>query len=180
MPSGFSLSFAPDTQARVIGLALIPVFCLLEFGLYAALIFATGRDWGNRTRELLATTLICLFLIPFYRYGGNNDFVMRVSIPGLFLLAILLARALHSLSLSGFQRIILTALVVLGAVTPLVEFLRHAKAIQSAGTILQTPAIAQVRGIGRWGLSEEKDRVIMLQYVGSSSAPFFRFLTKER
>ena len=180
IPYGFSLSFPPDTQAKMIGLVLILIFCLLEFGLYAIIIRTTNRDWSPKTKILFATTLICLSLIPFYRYGGNNDFVMRVSIPALFLLAILLARALHSQSLNRFKRIILTVLVVLGAITPLVEFRRHTKAIRDAGTILRTPAISQVRSVGRWGLSGEKDEVIMLQYVGSSSAPFFQFMTKER
>ena len=70
-------------------------------------------------------------------------------------------------------------LVILGAATPLVELRRHVTAIHDVGTILQTPAIGQVRSISRWGLSGEQAEVIMLQYVGSSRAPFFQFMTKE-
>jgi hypothetical protein len=178
IPHGFSLKFAPDTQAKMIGLALILIFCTLEFGLFATIIRTTNQDWSPKTRILFATTLICLSLIPFYRYGGTNDFVMRVSIPALFVLAVFLCAALHSRSLGGPGRTILVILVILGAVTPLVELRRHVTAIHDAGTILQTPAIDQVRSISRWGLSGEQAEVIVLQYVGSSQAPFFRFLTK--
>jgi hypothetical protein len=62
---------------------------------------------------------------------------------------------------------------------PLVEFRRHVTAISDAGTILHTPAIEEVRGVGHWGLPGEQAEIIMLQYLGSSSAPFFRFLAKE-
>jgi hypothetical protein len=179
IPHGLSLSFAPDTQAKIIGFALILVFCLLEFGLYSVFICRVKRDWNVRTKVLFATTLVCLSLIPFYRYGGVNDFVMRVSIPALFVLTVFLGRTLYSQSLNGLVRIILTALIILGSVTALVEFRRHITGIYNAGTILQTPAKSQVMSVDQWGLSTEKQATIILQYVGSTQAPFFELMAKE-
>jgi hypothetical protein len=179
IPHGLSLSFAPDTQAKIIGFALILVFCLLEFGLYSVFIYRVKRDWNVRIKVLFATTLVCLSLAPFYRYGGVNDFVMRVSIPALFVLAIFLGRALYSQSLSSLVRIVLTVLIILGSITALIEFRRHVTGIYNAGTILQTPTKSQVMSVDQWGLSTEKQATIILQYVGSTRAPFFELITKE-
>ncbi len=180
IPSGFSLAFAPDTQAQVIGLAMIVVFCLLEFGLYGILIRRINRDWNSKAKALFVTATICLSLLPFFRYGGSNDLVMRVSIPALFVLAVFVGKALHSQSPGDLKRIILTVLVVLGSVTALVEFRRHVTGIRDAGTILQTPSMNQVMSVNQWGLFTEKDAMIIRQYVGSSQAPFFKFMVKEQ
>ena len=179
IPHGFSLSFAADAQAKAIGGALILVFCLLEFGLYGILIYGTRRDWDAKAKALFVTTLVCLALIPLYRYGATNDFAMRASIPALFVLAVFLGRALHGRSLTGLKRIALTTLVILGSGTALVEFRRHVEGINNAGAILQTPNASQVISLSMWDLATEKDRAIMLQYVGSSQAPFFEFMTGE-
>lgn len=180
IPSGFSLSFAPDAEAKAIGLVMILVFCLLEFGLYGILVCSINRDWNVRTKALLVTTLVCLSLLPFFRYGGSNDFVMRVSIPALFVLAVFLGRTLHSQSPGGLKRIILMVLVILGSVTVIVEFRRHIVEIRDAGTILQTPSASQVTSINHWGITTEKDVTILLQYLGSSQAPFFKFMAKDK
>jgi len=164
---------------KLIGFVLILVFCLLEFGLYGVFIYKARQDWNARMKMLFITTLICLSLIPFYRYGGVNDFVMRTSIPALFVLSVFLGRTLHRQSLGGMIRIGLTALVVLGSVTALIEFRRHVTGIYNAGTILQTPAMSQVTSLSRWRLATEKDATIVLQYVGSLQSPFFVFLAQD-
>jgi hypothetical protein len=179
IPSGFSLSFAPDNEAKAIGLVMILVFCLLEFGLYGILVYSINQDWNVKAKALLVTTLICLSLLPFFRYGGSNDFVMRVSIPALFVLAVFLGQALHNQSPDVLKRIMLMVLVILGSVTALVEFRRHIVGIRDAGTILQTPSVSQVMSVNEWGILTEKDAAIILQYVGSSQAPFFELMAKE-
>jgi hypothetical protein len=178
IPGGFSLAFASDAQARIIGIMLLLVFCLFEFGLYAFLILRARRDWDRKTGVLFATTLPCLLLIPLYRYGGVNDFVMRASIPALFALAVFVGRTLHSQSPGRLAHIFLIALVILGSITAVVEFRRHIIGIITAGSVLRTPMMDQVLGVSQWGIFTEKDATIVLQYVGSSAAPFFVFLAK--
>jgi len=74
---GFSLSFLPDAQARAIGLALIPVFCLLAFGLYGIVAARSIQDSERSIKGALFTTLACLSLLPFYWLGEMNDLVSR-------------------------------------------------------------------------------------------------------
>jgi hypothetical protein len=219
MPHGFFLSFAPDGQAKVIGCALMLVFCVLEFGVYGLLIWpdnttaafgktstlrcppeappepAEGRSRGayskravfERTssfdglrttlsRALLLTALGCLVLFPLYRYGASNDFVMRSSIPALYVLAVFLGRALSGRSLSRCRRVVLMTLLLLGSATPLIELRRHVEGIQAAGRLVQIPSVDQVDGVGDWGLATERDATILVQYVGSAQAPFFELL----
>ncbi len=177
VPQGFSLAAAQDRQAQVIGFALILVFCLLEFGLYSILIYGSRHDWNRKMQALFAAAMISLTLIPFYRFGAANDFAMRASIPSLFVLAILLTRALQSKSLATPWRLALVALVVIGAVTPAIEFRRHVSNIVAAGTIQPTQRDWGVRGL--WDLPAKGFDTMIPQYVGSSQAPFFTFMVRD-
>jgi len=179
IPHGFIWSFAPDAQAKVVCLALIWAFFLLEFGLYAFFIYNAKPDWDRKAGLLFGTTLVCLSLIPIYRCGSANDFVMRVSIPALFVLAVFLGITLHSPSQSTVKRIILIALVVLGSATGLVEVRRHLTGIHTTGTLLQIPGPGQVTGLSLWDRSTPKSEEILLQYVGSSQTPFFELMAQE-
>ncbi len=177
IPQGFSLSaYFLDTQAKMIGLVFILAFCLLEFGLYGVLIVRGRRSWNAKTKGLFAVTMICLSLIPFYRYGAMNDFSMRASIPALFVLAFFLARTLHSQSLGVTWRIIQAVLVFIGSATVAIEFQRHMNKIAAAGTLVRTPQVTRVSGI--WAYEANNPRPILIQYVGSSQAPFFIFMAK--
>jgi hypothetical protein len=176
IPHGFSLSFIEDPNLRFFGFVLILVFSLLEFGLYGLLIYSSSPKWNVREKVLFATTLICLSLFPFYVYGELNDFVMRASIPALFVLSVFLSRALHEKSLTTPKHVILIMLVILGSATAMIEFYRHAENILDIGTILQTPRMDQVSGV--WNYSQQLSDSISLQYFGSSESPFFEFMAK--
>jgi hypothetical protein len=79
---------------------------------------------------------VILALLPLVSFGAANDFVMRVSIPSLVVLAIAACRALTELrpkpTATGtatdaalpLKRGTLAALLALGAVTPFQEFAR--------------------------------------------------------
>ena len=176
IPHGFVLSFAPDGQAKVIACVLMLVFCALEFGLYGLLIRPADAGREIRSKVLLLTARGCLLLFPLYRYGASNDFVMRSSIPALYVLAVFVGRALGGRSLSGRRRAVLIALLVLGSVTPLIELRRHVEGIRAVGRLVQIPSVDQVAGVGDWGLATDRDGAIMVQYVGSAQAPFFESL----
>jgi hypothetical protein len=180
IPHGFVLSFAPDAQAKVIACLLMLVFCVLEFGLYGLLIRPADTGRRTRSRALLLTALGCLLLFPLYRFGASNDFVMRSSIPALYVLAVSAGRALSGRSLGGRRRAVLIALLVLGSMTPLIELRRHVEGIQAAGRLVQIPSVDRVAGVGDWGLATVRDATILVQYVGSAQAPFFNWLVRGR
>lgn len=98
----------------------------LEVAPFLALAWE-GRDKADRRASVeLGLIAASLVLIPLYRLGYANDFVMRVSIPALTLLC---ARSVPALSALGQQpvrqRIIALAIVLVGAVTPAVEIWRN-------------------------------------------------------
>jgi hypothetical protein len=68
------------------------LFCLLEFGLYAALILAGARGRFGRQSVWLWAALAVLCLLPLYKVGYLHDLMMRGSIPALFLLWVFLMR----------------------------------------------------------------------------------------
>ncbi len=61
-PQGFSLSFAPDNETKVIGAILILIFCLLEFGLYSIFIIGSKKEMNDEVKKVFYTTLACLIL----------------------------------------------------------------------------------------------------------------------
>ena len=72
-------------------LSLYAVFCLLEFGILAMVLLRL-RAFGMA--QTLAVIVLCL--LPLYRFGYGNDFVMRASIPALLVLALATVRPLAS------------------------------------------------------------------------------------
>ncbi len=63
------------------------LFMLIEWGLFAMLLcFVEGRRLIGRPFVLVA--MLCLTLIPFVRFAAYTDFVMRSSIPALFILSL--------------------------------------------------------------------------------------------
>jgi hypothetical protein len=179
IPHGFFWDLVSDPQGRMLAGATMVVFCVLEFGLYGILICGARSGWSARTKALYLPTIIILLLIPLYRYGAMNDLAMRASIPALFVLCLLVARALNS-SLTGLPvRIGLVLLVALGSATAFVEFNRHIKGIYDAGAIRGLPPAAGVASVNEWGITTERDAAIVLQYLGGLQAPFFRYLARQ-
>lgn len=107
-------------------------FFLLEAGLIGFSMLAIRRS----ARVVLA--LGVLAVLPVVCFGANNDFVMRVSIPSLAVLAIGACLALFvapcpaaagsapGTANPGLRKAILVALLLIGAVTPFQEFARAA------------------------------------------------------
>jgi hypothetical protein len=176
IPFGFSLSFAADDQARMIGMGLILVFCLLEFGLLGILLFRIKQVWNRKTKILLITTLITLLLLPLFLIGEANDLVMRASIPPLFFLALLLSRSFLNKPLTPLMRVILIGLILLGSATPLIEINRHLTEIQTSERLVSIPSYLEIMDL--WNPALERSESIALQYLGSSTAPFFRYLAR--
>lgn len=104
------------------------LFLLMEAGVFLFLV------WQDHENDLLFyLTWIAAFLCPLITVGTAGDFCMRASIPVVFVMMVMCIRYLfdHGASLGekGFSVqkllcILLIIALVLGAVTPIVEFWR--------------------------------------------------------
>ena len=108
------------------------LFELVEFG---ALALVLGARW--RKSPLFLASIVTLVLAPLLRMGYKADFGMRVSIPALTLLCVLSVRFLLDARVRRQDRYaagVLSLLLLIGSVTPLLEFERGAYKVMLAGT----------------------------------------------
>ncbi len=160
---------------------LIPLFCVLEFGIYGMIIHKGNPTFGRKHRVMFMTTLICLALLPFYRYGYWNDMTMRASIPPLFFLAIFLGMTLERGTVNKVNRVLI-ALIVIGAMTPLVEYRRHIRHICQTGSLATQQEFVEVQALLADDESTEEEiaqvHTLVLQYAGSLQSPFFEGIAR--
>lgn len=106
--------FSYTTPARLL------LFMLLEFLLYAAILFPQYCK-----NIFFQTTLALLIVIPFLRLDQQNNFCMRASIPALIMLCLFTLRFLFEKRRGRpLQTAILSCLLIIGSLTPLIEFYR--------------------------------------------------------
>ena len=94
------------------------LFCIVEFGLYAVIVFPFYKK-----NPLFLVAVLSLVLIPWYYAGVNNDFVMRASIPPLVILMTYILQYLfdsHNRTAKG----ILLLFFGIGTITPFNEIYR--------------------------------------------------------
>jgi hypothetical protein len=177
-PAGLSIGFIPNlmqrVESRALPLFVLLAFWLLEFGLYCLLIAAANRRrWDAPTRGLFVAMVVSLLLFPLLRVGTFIDFLMRASIPALFILAIFLGWTLFNRSTALVVRIALIVLLLIGSVTPLVEYRRHVAGVYASGAILQTPPQSSLPA-----LFEADQAFPIHQYVGGAHSLFFERLAR--
>ncbi|MBQ8095002.1 MAG: hypothetical protein IJ242_15730 [Clostridia bacterium] len=108
-------------------------FSLVEWAIYALLLIPACRH--------SSLFLLCsaeLVFVPMFRVGYNMDFSMRASIPALLVLCVLCSRQIRNFCIthSKVQKVCTILLVIamlIGAITPLLEFERGAYNIKMHG-----------------------------------------------
>ena len=108
------------------------LFELVEFGALALVLGARFRR-----SPLFLVSIFTLMLAPLVRMGYKADFGMRVSIPALTLLCVCSIRFLLDARKRRQDRYaagILALFLLIGSVTPLLEFERGAYKVRLAGT----------------------------------------------
>ena len=119
---------APEAIAR------LALFLVIEFGAYALLL---SKRFGKHPVFLL--TALSLILAPMFRIGYGQDFSMRASIPGLITLCLFCGRyLLAEKPPCRIATLALAALLMIGSITPIMEFARGAYKVKTAGTIFLT------------------------------------------
>ena len=109
----FPKGFIGSTQSGfgLDALKVLPVFWALEFALLGGLVawiyfyrasylLANEKPSETETRWLVVS-LVTLIALPLFRFGVNNDLVMRGGIPALFVLWIIVAKLLFTLSVES-------------------------------------------------------------------------------
>lgn len=114
-----SMTGKPSTEFWI-NLSHYLLFLFLEVGVYAIVI------WKENKKNLIYyLTVIPLLIIPVVRMGTASDFSMRASIPGILVLMVLVLKYLFkNYKVKKFSCMILTILLLIGAVTPFVEYRR--------------------------------------------------------
>lgn len=102
-------------------LAKLVIFLIIEIGVYVVLLYKY-----NKENKLFYFIVLCLCMIPPVKVGHSADFCMRASIPALFILMILVIRAID---VAWNERdygvfIGLIATLIIGSITPVCEFER--------------------------------------------------------
>lgn len=97
---------------------LYALFIIFEFVVYMLLLYKKQRN-----NPLYYLVLLLLCLIPFGRVGTSIDFCMRASIPGLFILMLMVIEYLDEEGKSLTTYLLIAALLI-GAITPMHEIRR--------------------------------------------------------
>ncbi len=112
---------APDPVRSTI---LLPLFILSEFGIFI-LLFWLGFPMGTTERKLaIASGLALVCLLPV-TMGYYDDFAVRGAAAPLFCLAVLAVQAVRSGQFPEKIRLWVWLIIVLGAVTPLIQAARQ-------------------------------------------------------
>ena len=98
------------------------LFLFLEAGIYALILRKCIFKY-----DYLWLVLAELALIPLYRMTGANDFAMRSSMPGLFILSVCLIRYVLNNAVK-WEKWAIVLILAVAAVTPLSEIYRSASA----------------------------------------------------
>lgn len=114
-----TISFGLIEYGNEFGFYLI--FCLSMFGIQALLIHKNYKK-----DPIFIFTILLLIIIPFFKLGLNNDFVMRASIIPLFIFFTYCLKFLFiSKNFSSFSGGVLVTLLFIGAIYPLGEIIQN-------------------------------------------------------
>lgn len=149
-----------EFSARALPLLL---FLALEVGAYFVCVAVWIREQTALDRQVAAIALLFLIFCPLYSYGHYNDWVMRSSIPALFVLWIFLLRSLEKKSI----RVLACCAWLIGASTSVVEVARSLQKFR-----LRPPDEASVSDVPRMGIPQ----TLREQYYGDPTSLFFRWL----
>lgn len=181
----------PRAEFRILGFdewpMLMYIFRLICFWIVdifsiAGLILLVRPPRKSSERLLFRTALIVLVGLTLCRYGLNNDLAMRVSMPWLFVLAVLLAKRAIRRRLPPIRRCILWGALALMATTPVAEVYRHVCEMRRQGRWINIPNVAQIQSLeelNRTCREKSGNDFFIRQYIGSPKAAFFRYLAAQ-
>ena len=156
-------------------LALLAVAYLLEFGVLALLVLASGLPGTRERRGQLGAAIVWLIVLPWFILGKYNDLSMRASIPALFVLTLAAIDAFcRALARRGLLLAAWLIYLALAAVAPLEEI-----AVRVVRTVQRGP-IVDFATTQRYDLVERflVDFDLVQQYVSNPATMFFTLFGK--
>lgn len=129
-------------------------FLAIEILAFVAAVAVT-RSWRPLTATPFVIAVVVLLICPLAWIGQGEDFVMRVSIPALNVLAILVARVLIDTPSGASRRLarsVAVAALAIGAITPLMEIRRAF--VQPLGTVSSSCSFIDAWADSEWPLSQ--------------------------
>jgi hypothetical protein len=172
-----ALTFLPARMAWSQLAAEYAVFVALEFLVLAALLAVVHR--GRRGElELLGVATATLLVLPLVRYGYYNDLAMRTSIPALFVLQVLVARAAEVLPGRSVLAATVAAVLLLGAAYPANMLRLRVTAVAHRRALVRIPPRSNVPDLFQQQLALRGRYFHVGQYIGAADAPFFRTLAR--
>jgi hypothetical protein len=167
-PKGFIFAMGSDAfalagEATVEGLL---IFWMLEFAALVLLLFSTGQvPRGLRVWAWVA--FACLLVIPLYQAGLNNDFAMRVSIPGLYVICLTAIAVLFNGQAWAPTKVAALIVLGIGGLTGLSEVGRSLRLYH-----IGPPAVEAVRSFPQFTGRD------IAQRSGKPDAVFFKYLAR--
>ena len=135
------------------------IFIIFEIGIYFALLFRKYRK-----EPLYWYTVGSLLVIPWIRVGTSLDFCLKASIPGLFIIVILIIKQLEDWNRYKLLNIIMVVCLCIGSVT----------VIHQAADAIKL----QMQGFKQTTL-HSSELVRWSNFSGDADSFFFRHLAKE-
>jgi hypothetical protein len=155
LSSSFNLSWSSDKKYYLVFYA---AFFVLEAGVYLALLWKS-----QKTNPLYYIITACLLIFPLF-YIPDGNFVMRASIPPLFVLMLMVIDEIESPNKNRKLFPVLVAALLIGGITPLHEIAR---------TIFYTMRNSEVAVRTEEMILRDKN------FMGDSRKFFFRYMAKK-
>jgi hypothetical protein len=152
-PSKFPSGFIWQKQLDV---WLVALFYATEVIIFLPFVFTQK----NEHRVWFWVGFLVLALLPLYRFGQNNDLVMRASIPALLMMFIAALNFVESPTISRKYKVA-TVLIMLFLGASIFTYSKHALAVQRFNILVNQSGSAHVQ-----------------QYIGSRHSSFGRLFMK--
>ena len=184
----FFFALTRDTSEVVAGLILLVLFWLLECGIYGILAWKLSGRNDRQIRILLIVGLLYLAILPFFYYGYYNDLLQKASIPALFVLAIIVGRAVLNNSQKRGTRLALRILVTIGFVAAFIHIGFQLEGVIENRELWHLPSLAEVSTLPDLQKKDQETNFeirgleytsFLSQYIGSDEAPFFRWFVRQ-
>ena len=157
------------------------IFIMVEIGVYLILVYIINRKYKlipSSFRQLMILSVAVLLVLPIYRMGLFNDFLMRVSMPSLLLMTLGIVSLLYKTITEGLYRksfpvILMWIFFAIGATVP-VRFLATPlwPAVRVAKNSIadDSYSIYDLNDLhGGWEIS--------FQYRGSNKSFYYKYLS---
>ncbi len=158
----------PKPGSTIGSLVLILLIILLWMLVY--------RKQNDVWRRVFLVASGFLFVLVHFKYGYFNDLVMRASIPALFCLALLTYRVRLDSRHGRRFCLFLTAILLMGALTPAIEMSRHGIMIIRNDFRFKTHDVTTLQDIDRASTMEGP---FFYPYVGDPEGVFFQLFARQ-